>query len=290
LKAYTYTAQELGKDRLPDGQLRLSGFDRTTDPRAADVFIVPAIMQWVGKEALLNLPYLKGNERRHVMFNLGEWMGVSLGIPAIMIRCDTTKRLLTQDPTAVAWPWPVEDLGAWIDRPFETDVVFRGWVSTPLTDTVCDSVLNTPSLKSHIYRSNRFYGYIEPEEQKVLHQSFLETLAASRLSLCARSIPEGVVRYRLYESLSMGRVPVHFCDGCVMPFADRIDWDFCTLTIPEADAPAAGDIIADWLGENTDEKIRERGAYGRAMWDRWLNSAKWDQLFAEVTKERLAVR
>jgi hypothetical protein len=289
MKAYTYTASELGLPSLPDGQLRLAGFEPTRNPQEADAFIVPTLMQYIGKDKLLNLPYLRGNERRHVMFNIGEWMGVYLGIPAIMFRCDMTKKLKSHDPTALAWPWPVENLGEWMGEHLRRDVVFQGWVSTPLTDVVCDSVLTNSALSTHIQRHKGFFGY-EPdgaERTKLLRRTFLETLASSRLSLVARSIPEGVVRYRLYESLSMGRVPVHLCDGCVMPFADRIDWDSCVLTIAEKDAPQAGEIIEDWLCRHSDADIRERGLYGRRMWETWLDSSKWDDLFALVVREKL---
>jgi len=290
MKAYTYSAQELGLQALPQGLLRLTGAEAVSDPRQADVFVVPVMMMHVGMEALQRLPYLHQYPERHVLMNIGEWMGQALGLPAIMFRCDTTQTLLARDPTALAWPWPVEDLGAWADRPFARDVTFQGWVSTGLTDTVCDAVLATPSLTTHIQRHKFFYGY-EDESQpstQALRRTFLETLASSRLSLVARSIPEGVVRYRFYEALSMGRIPVHFCDGRVLPFADRIDYDVCSVHIPEADAPRAGEVIAAWLADRSDAEIRERGAYGRAMWARWLDSRKWPELMAEVVKEKLA--
>lgn len=289
MRAYYYKPSECGMDKFPSGLLRLAGFEKTNDPGSADVFVVPPMMMHVGRDNLLNLPYLRGNERRHVMFNVGEWMGVSLGIPAIMFRCDTTKRLLAADPTAISWPWPVEDLGDWMDKPFEYDVVFQGWVSTPLTNVVCDSVAQTKGLHAHIKRHNFFYGYCDeslPETQE-LRRTFLETLAASRLSLVPRSIPEGVVRYRFYEALSMGRIPVHFCDGCVLPFADRIDYDVCSIHIPESESARAGEIISDWLKKHSDDEIGERGAYGRQMWEKWLDSRKWESLFSMVVKERV---
>jgi len=290
MRAYYYTPQECGMSEFPSGLLQLSGFESTNNPDDADVFVVPPIMMFVGRDNLLNLPYLKGNETRHVMFNVADWIDIGLGIPAIMFRCDTTQHLLEIDPTVVAWPWPVEDLGDWMDRSFEYDVVFQGWVSTPLTDVVCDSVVNTKGLNSYIKRHNFFYGYQDeskPETQE-LRRTFLETLAASRLSLVPRSIPAGIVRYRFYEAMSMGRIPVHFCDRCVLPFVDRIDYDVCSIHIQESESAHAGEIIADWLAKHDDDEIRERGAYGREMWKKWFDSNKWSELFSIVVKERLS--
>ena len=87
----------------------------------------------------------------------------------------------------------------------------------------------------------------------------------------------------------MGRVPVHACDNCVYPFADRIDYSKCSLTIKESDIDRTGEIVADFLADHNDDDIREMGEYGREMWSRWLDSSKWDSLFSAVVLEKLEV-
>ena len=288
MKAYFYTPEECGLPEFASGIMRLSGFGAVTDPDEADVFVVPTMMYHAGRKALLDLPYLKGNERRHAMFNVADWYTNVLGIPAMMFRCDCTKWVKEQDPTTIPWPWPVEDLGEWIDRPFKYDVAFQGWVSKELTNTVCDSA-HRAGLNTHIQRHNFFYGYRDASaaETQALRRTFLETMATSRLSLVPTSIPNGVVRYRFYEAISMGRVPVHFCDNCVLPLSDRIDWTRCSIAIPESEAEHTGAILTEWLAEHSDDEIRETGRYGRGMWSRWLNSLNWDELFAEIVMGKL---
>jgi len=85
----------------------------------------------------------------------------------------------------------------------------------------------------------------------------------------------------------MARVPVHFCDNCVLPFSDRIDWGRCSITIPESEAKHTGAILTEWLSKHSDAEIREMGRYGREMWIRWLDSSKWNSLFAEIVKEKI---
>jgi hypothetical protein len=87
--------------------------------------------------------------------------------------------------------------------------------------------------------------------------------------------------------MSMGRVPVQACDYCVMPFADRIDYSKCSVSIPEADVAKTDQIILDFLSDHKDDDLREMGAYGREMWERWLDPNKWEDLFGEVIKEKL---
>jgi hypothetical protein len=87
--------------------------------------------------------------------------------------------------------------------------------------------------------------------------------------------------------MSAGRVPVHFCDNCVLPLADRIDYSKCSITIREVDAPNTGKILSAWLKNHTDEQIVEMGLYGRAMYERWLCRDRWVGIMTELVKERL---
>jgi hypothetical protein len=99
---------------------------------------------------------------------------------------------------------------------------------------------------------------------------------------------DGVVRYRLYEQMSMGRgLPVHICDNAVLPWADRIDWDICTVSVPEAKVDNVGLLLVEWLAQHSDAEIRERARYGQAMFETWLHRDKWNELFGIAVRERL---
>jgi len=287
-KVYYYTPRECGLSEFPAGLMRLAGFDKTTNPEDADAFCVQGGLQVVGPESLRKLPHLKGNERRHCGLSIAEWYNTSIGIPGMWFRCDTTRWIKEQDPTTISWPWPVEDLGGWSDHPFERDVVFVGWSSTMLTDVACESVIAHDGISSLIKRKDTFYGYQPPGKEKLdAHSFFLDTLAGSRVSVCARSVPNGVIRYRYWEGMSIGRIVAHICDNCVYPLSDRIDYDAFTIQIPEADTDKTGEIIADWLSRHDDNDIRERGVYARKMYDKWLHRDKWDSLFGILVSERL---
>jgi hypothetical protein len=287
-KAYYYSPQECGMDEFPPGLMRLSGFEKTKNPDEADIFVIQPGLYHLGVEGIKKLPYLKRNERRHCGLNISDWFKTSTGIPGMWFRCDCTKSVLDRDPTTVAWPWPVEDLGEWSNRPFERDVVFVGWSSTSLTDIACESVMAEERLSSYIKRKDTFYGY-QPQGQEKMdaHELFLNTLAGSRVSICARSIPDGVIRYRYWEGVSIGRIVAHICDGYVYPLSDRIDYDAFTIQIPESDTDKTGEIVAEWLSKHDDDDIRDRGKYARQMYERWLCRDKWDDLFGEICAEKI---
>ena len=87
------------------------------------------------------------------------------------------------------------------------------------------------------------------------------------------------------ESLSMGRVPVHFCDGRVLPFDSKIDYEKCSIHIEEKDAERTGEILTTWLGFHSDAEIVEMGQYGRKCWEKWLDCRRWPDLFRIVIEE-----
>ncbi len=294
---YCYTAGECGLETLPPGELRLGGWLKVADPREADAFVVPCDIKHLTNEQIRALPYLAGNESRHALFCISDQPTRTLGFPGIFFRADANTGILAKDPTTIPWPWPVQDLGEWSHPPrlgFQYDVVFVGWNSTPLTQIVCDAVREHGRLKTFIQLNNEFYGTWETrrETAKLTHYRdlFMRTLHDSRLSLCARSIAAGVVRYRFYEAMSMGRVPVHFNDNAALPFPSQIDWDHCSIRIPEAQAGEAGLILRAWLDTHSDAEILERGAYGRRMWEEYLDGSKWDSRFGWCVAERLAGR
>lgn len=290
MRVYYYSPLEAGLVEFPSGLMRLADSEEVTDPDKADVFVLPAILRHVGPARFPQLPYLAGRERRHVAWNLAEDVKIHYPCGPLYLRADATRALVNACSSVQGWPWPVDDLYAGQPAEFEYDVVFQGWASTPLTGAVCEAV-KASGLKCHISIHNFFYGYhyYDPAYEHYRH-SFIRTLRASRLSLVPRSIPDGVVRYRFYEAMSAGRVPVHFCDGRVLPFKDRIDYNRCTVHIPEANAARAGAIIKDWLTQHSDDEIRAMGEYGRASWQRWLNPAKWNDLFTEAVRDYTGIQ
>jgi len=288
MKAYFYTPEECGMAEFPQGLMRLTGFDITMSPEEADVFVVPCGINYIGAIGIKNLPYLKGNESRHAALNIADWFKYVTEVPGMWFRCDSTRSVVEREPSTIPWPWPVDDLSEYFNRPFERDAVFVGWNSTDINDVACESIIAEKRLDSLVARKNKFYGWIpESQEKQDSHTFFVDTLAGSRVSLCVRSIEAGVCRYRFYESISMGRIVAHICDGHTYPLADRIDYSAFVIDIPECEAEHTGEIIADFLSSHDDNDLRERGAYARDMFQRWLHRDRWDELFGEVVTEKL---
>lgn len=294
MNAFYYLPQHIGATEFAPGYFKLDTeiFACTDDPSQADCFVLPTDIRHVTDAQILALPYLRGNEARHVFFSLSEFPTRALTVDALAFRTDHNKRLRAAgNARARVWAWGVEDLGAYAYLPasgFQFDIHAQLWTSSPLTDMAVEAC-KASGLKVHDRRHPFFYGTLETNKDPrlgELRQSFLETMQISRLVLVPRS-RACVNRYRFYEAMSMGRVPVLLCDDCLLACDDKIDYDQCCVRVPERDAHLVGVYLQEWLATHSDISVEEMGEYGRAMWERWLAPARWETTWAELVKEML---
>lgn len=309
-KVYYYTDEEVGSHFPgPDGDrvekcrelniphprfvwYKWPGFEVTADPTKADVFVVRQRLNSLAQEWIQSLPYLKGGQaKRHVFFDLADNFKHYDLSGAISFRAACTNALRERDPNIIPWPWPTEDFGQYIPLPmggFQHDVVFQGQVGG-FTATVLKSVEDTPGLNSYIHRLRCFFGYYkDPEEIASLRASYPRSMQGGRLALAPYHL-RGVVRYRVYEAMSMARVSVHLCDGCVLPWANKIDWSSCLVQIPESNAENTGPILERWLRAHSDKEIVEMGRYAREVWEKWLWRGRYGEVMGMLIRERLGL-
>lgn len=293
MKVYYYPPEQVGKP-YPKGGASLAGFERTTNPDEADCFLLVNSFDEFTNEELLNLPYMKGNERRHILFSLHENPDRLIGIPAIIFRADNNKRLRDRGEVAFTQPWGSEDWYAKMGPAtnFEYDVCFQGQDnSARIAKQCCDSVV-AAGLKAHVKINDTFYGVYETngdvETTKRLKESYLQTLHASKLSLCPYSLNNGIVRYRLYETMAMARIPVLVGNDCILPLEDRIQWNKCIIRIDEKDVPRTGEILREFLKSHTDKDIRGMGQLAHWYWSEFLDDDIWEVTWAMLVTERLA--
>lgn len=289
MKAYFYRPEDCPGVEWVSGGLSFPTVEKTNNPSEADCFVLPNDLCHYTNEQLRALPYLNGNERRHVFLAITENPERTIGIPAIIFRCDATRHLLKSDPTMIAWGWPSED---WYDpnAKFERDIFFQGQAgATGLTIRACESIKKS-ELSAHIHILDTFYGVYEvnqPEYAKQLKQQYVQLLRTSRLSLCASTKPEHVIRYRFYEALAAGRIPVLVGDYSLRALEGRVNYSKCSLWIPEKNVDNIGNFLKEWLLSHPDEELLEMGRYGYSMWKEWMNPQDWGKNWERIVLEKL---
>jgi hypothetical protein len=101
-----------------------------------------------------------------------------------------------------------------------------------------------------------------PTERAKFWSDYADTLANSRFSLCPRGRAPNSIR--LYESMKMGRACVILSDE--WPPNDGVDWDSCSLRVPEADVGR----LPDLLDQYADRSV-EMGRNARREWEKWFS-------------------
>jgi len=302
-KAYFYTDDEVGvpwpgpdADRGGYKDLKeprfnwceFPGFDVTEDPGEADVLVVRQRLSWLTDEQLAGLPHrTPRNIGRHVFFDLADNFYLYPIEGAMQFRGCADREMMIAQPSIIPIAWPTEDFGhLTTDGGWEYDIIFQGQ-HNELADRAMDSCVKA-GLRHGFLLTEKFWPHIRNEDWDrgmKLWDSFRENIRSGRLSLCPRTLKRGVIRYRLYEAMSMKRLSVLICDCCVLPFPELIDWDRCLIRVWEYQVDDTGWIIENWLADHCDAEIMVWGDYARSAWLKYLDRRQYGEMIAWKVKE-----
>jgi hypothetical protein len=99
---------------------------------------------------------------------------------------------------------------------------------------------------------------------KARHE-YVGNMLDSDYVLCVRGI--GNFSYRLYETLSMGRIPVFVDTDCVLPLDFEIEWrDYC-VWVDESEIDRIGDRVLEFHESLDDGEFEERQRACRRLWE-----------------------
>jgi hypothetical protein len=96
-------------------------------------------------------------------------------------------------------------------------------------------------------------------------RAYVRNMVDSDYALCVRGI--GNFSYRLYETLSMGRIPVFVDTDCVLPLDFDIKWrDYC-VWVDESEIDRIGDRVLEFHESLDDAGFVERQQACRGLWE-----------------------
>jgi hypothetical protein len=279
MKSYTYTEQDFGLTKFPEGILRLDGVEAVTDPAQADIFIIPpSLMHLQARHQIAGLKYMNYGEERHVAFDVSDF-DQTYSMKCLFIRCNLKWFMKEKDPNSIPWAWPVEDFKECIELPeggFKYDVGYHAWIKSHIVrEKAGNSCLSHNSLKRDFSMYPDFTGYIYYTTEGIRRRAeFRRSMRESRVSLCPQSI-DGVFPYRFFEAMSAGRVAALFCSGYNLPFEKEIPYHEFALMHKAEEAEMAGSIIYNFVNTHSDEQIVEMGKKARHYWELYLNREDW---------------
>lgn len=309
MRVFRYQPEACG---VPDGGIRCvsSHTEATDDPALADVFLIPCNYYQMGdtppiRSATLrqSFQYLKAYPERHVLVDLIEHIPPPDLPGLVYCRAALTPAMLREYPTAVAMPWWVgnghfgADLGERLDAAaddfgFSHDVSFVGW-RTPngrqrmICDEAIASVQEAFGERAFVHAFGDFHGHrIADDETLRREQLYTGAVRAAVFQLAPASAP-GVLRYRVFEALRAGRIPVIVDDDVVLPRADTVEWGRVAVHVATDRARDTGAILRELLASWDVAEIQARCREARTAWLRCFDGRRADALLAELAYEHV---
>ena len=108
-----------------------------------------------------------------------------------------------------------------------------------------------------------------------------------RRVLCARGA--GNFSYRLYETLSCGRIPVFVDTDCVLPYDFLVDWREHCIWIDEGEIDRAGERVAEFHEGLTEKAFADLQRSCRRFWEEYIRPEGFFSKFARSVPRPIRV-
>jgi hypothetical protein len=124
-----------------------------------------------------------------------------------------------------------------------------------------------PRLESNFILHGTFYAGAVGDSAALMgaRREYVRNMLESDYVLCVRGI--GNFSYRLYETLSMGRIPIFVDTDCVLPLEFDIAWrDYC-VWVDEDEIDRIGDRVLEFHDSLDQAEFVERQRACRRLWE-----------------------
>lgn len=111
-------------------------------------------------------------------------------------------------------------------------------------------------------------GAADAAAARRVREEYVRNMLKGDYVLCARG--GGNFSYRLYETLSCGRIPLFIDTDSVLPWDDFVDWREHCVWVEQAQADETGSILADFHARISPEDFAERQRRCRRFWEEWI--------------------
>jgi hypothetical protein len=112
-------------------------------------------------------------------------------------------------------------------------------------------------------------GKLHYETLHRARRAYVQNMVDSDYVLCARGA--GNFSYRLYETLSCGRIPLFIDSDCVLPYDWLIDWKQHSVWVDASDLGEVAKRVAAFHEALSPQAFRDLQVACRKLWDDWLS-------------------
>jgi hypothetical protein len=98
---------------------------------------------------------------------------------------------------------------------------------------------------------------------------YVHNMIESDYILCARG--GGNFSYRLYETLSCGRIPVFVDTDCVLPYDFAVDWNRHCVWVDASELSKISGKVAEFHNSLSPQEFADLQRENRLLWEDWLS-------------------
>lgn len=130
---------------------------------------------------------------------------------------------------------------------------------------------NSDKIKTNFIIRPQFWGGALNNKMNAhrVREEYVRNIDEGDYVLCARGA--GNFSYRLYETLSMGRIPVFINTDCALPYDFIIDWKKYCVWVEESDIDSIDKILSDFHNKISPDAFIELQHNCRKLWEEWLS-------------------
>ena len=144
-------------------------------------------------------------------------------------------------------------------------VGFCGYISHPVRSESISVLNKNLNIKRNFVIRDAFWG--GSPHNAVIREEYINNIVNSDLVLCARGA--GNFSYRLYETLSCGRIPVFVDTDCVLPCEDIIDWSQICIIV---DSPVnLNDAINEFWNKISEKEYNQMQINARKIYQKYIS-------------------
>jgi hypothetical protein len=134
-----------------------------------------------------------------------------------------------------------------------------------------DALLEHPGLCCRFLRDRQFWGgWIDrrrddPMGWRIVRRRFLDNMRDSDYVFCCRG--DGNFSYRIYETMSCGRIPLLLNTDCVLPYDFEVEWRALFPVVDYDDVRSIGDRLLEFHRALGPERFEAQQSLMRSMWE-----------------------
>ena len=141
---------------------------------------------------------------------------------------------------------------------------FCGAITHPIRQGVINNLQNNQQIRTNFIVRNQFWG--GSVHNPALRNEYIDNMLNSDFIVCSRGA--GNFSYRLYETLSMGKIPIILDTDISLPCQDVVDYNRFIVTSNPSDIVTM--IINCW-NSMSDEMYIDLQKYSRYVYDKYIS-------------------